>query len=167
MTNNELIMLQNLPLEIKTLKTKLRIREWIEKFGIDGVYISFSGGKDSTVLLDLVRQEYPNIEAVFVDTGLEYPELRQFVKTIDNVTWLRPKMNFKQVIDKYGYPVISKENSMYIYDIRNAKKQSTKDRRLYGDSQGRFKLPKKYHYLINAPFKISHMCCNVMKKKPY
>lgn len=48
--------------------------------------MAFSGGKDSTVLLDIARKIYPDIEAVYNDTGLEYPELREFVKTIDNVT---------------------------------------------------------------------------------
>lgn len=73
------------------------------------VYISFSGGKDSTVLLDLARRIYPDIEAVFCDTGLEYPEIRDFVKTFDNVTWIKPEMRFDKVIEKYGYPVIGKE----------------------------------------------------------
>ena len=91
--------------------TKERIREWVKEYGIDGVYVSFSGGKDSTVLLHMAREMYPNIKAVFVDTGLEYPEIRDFVKSFDNVDWLRPKMNFKQVIEKYGYPFISKEVS--------------------------------------------------------
>lgn len=59
--------------------------------------MAFSGGKDSTVLLDIARKIYPDIEAVYNDTGLEYPELREFVKTIDNVTWLRPKENFKKL----------------------------------------------------------------------
>ena len=73
------------------------------------VFVSFSGGKDSTVLLDLVREDYPKVEAVFIDTGLEYPQIRDHVKTFDNVTWLKPKMTFKQVIEKYGYPFIGKE----------------------------------------------------------
>ena len=58
------------------------------------VFTSFSGGKDSTVLLDLARQVCPDIPAVYVDTGLEYPELRDFVKTKDNVIWLRPRYPF-------------------------------------------------------------------------
>ena len=116
MNNQELIMLQALPLDLKVAKTKLRIREWIDYYGEENVYVSFSGGKDSTVLLDLVRSEYPNIEAVFVDTGLEYPELKEFVNSFDNVTIIRPKMSFKQVIEKYGYPIISKEQSRYLYE---------------------------------------------------
>ena len=110
-TIDDLRQRQALPLEIKVRMTQQRIREWINEFGVEGVYVSFSGGKDSTVLLHLVRELYPNVPAVFVDTGLEYPEIRDFVKKFDNVTWLKPKMNFKQVINKYGYPFISKEIS--------------------------------------------------------
>lgn len=110
-TMQELKMRQAMPLEIKVRMTQQRIREWVNEFGEDGVYVSFSGGKDSTVLLHLVRELYPNVPAVFVDTGLEYPEIREFVKTFDNVEWLKPKMNFKQVIEKYGYPFFSKEIS--------------------------------------------------------
>ena len=165
MNKTELIMLQSLPLDIKIMKTKRRIQEWIDYYGENKVYISFSGGKDSTVLLDLVRQINPNISAVFIDTGLEYPETKEFVKTINNVTILRPKMSFKQVIEKYGYPMVSKEQSNYLDDIRNST-EKMKIRRLEGDSHGRFKLSKKWYYLIDAPFKVSHRCCNVMKKEP-
>ena len=165
MNKTELIMLQSLPLDIKVLKTKRRIQEWIDYYGEDKVYISFSGGKDSTVLLDLVRQVKPNIPVVFIDTGLEYPETKEFVNSIDNVTILRPKMSFKQVIEKYGYPMVSKEQANYLDDIRNST-EKMKIRRLEGDSQGRFKLSKKWHYLINAPFKVSHKCCIIMKKEP-
>ena len=165
MNKTELTMLQSLPLDIKIMKTKRRIQEWIDYYGEDKVYISFSGGKDSTVLLDLVRQINPNISAVFIDTGLEYPETKEFVKTINNVTILRPKMSFKQVIEKYGYPMVSKEQSNYLDDIRNST-EKMKIRRLEGDSHGRFKLSKKWYYLIDAPFKVSHRCCNVMKKEP-
>lgn len=107
----DLYQMQSLPLSAKIQMTKQRIRQWIEEYGEEGVYVSFSGGKDSTVLLDIARSVYPDIKAVFVDTGLEYPEIREFVKSFENVDWLRPKMTFKQVIEKYGYPFISKEVS--------------------------------------------------------
>ena len=110
-TMQDLMQMQALPLDLKIRLTKQRIRDWVNEYGEDGVYVSFSGGKDSTVLLHIVREEYPNIPAVFVDTGLEYPEIRQFVKTFDNVEWLKPKMNFKKVIETYGYPFIGKEVS--------------------------------------------------------
>ena len=117
-TIQDLWQLQGLPLNLKIRMTKDRIRQWIQTYGESGVYVSFSGGKDSTVLLHLVREEYPNVKAVFVDTGLEYPEIRQFVKTFDNVDWIKPKMNFKAVIQKYGYPFISKEVSECVYGAR-------------------------------------------------
>lgn len=165
MNNNELIMLQSLPLDIKIAKSKLRITEWVNHYGIDNVYISFSGGKDSTVLMHLVRSLYPTIPCVFVDTGLEYPELKEFVKKQENVEIIRPKMSFKQVIEKYGYPMINKAQARYLYDIRTST-EKLRLRRINGDSKGRYKLAKKYHYLINAPFQISHKCCDVMKKQP-
>ena len=112
-TVDDLRIKQKLDLPVKLLLTKSRIREWVNEYGENGVYVSFSGGKDSTVLLHIVREVmgYKNIPAVFVDTGLEYPEIRDFVKTFDNVVWLKPKMTFKQVIEKYGYPFFSKETS--------------------------------------------------------
>lgn len=119
-TLQELQQWQSLPLSIKIAMTKDRIRNWVHEYGEDGVYVSFSGGKDSTVLLHIVREAmgYKNVPTVFVDTGLEYPEIRNFVKTFDNVEILRPKLTFKQVIEKYGYPFFSKETSEAIYEAR-------------------------------------------------
>ena len=117
-TIDHLQELQALPLKLKVRLTQQRIREWVSEFGTDGVYVSFSGGKDSTVLLHIVRELYPDIPAVFCDTGLEYPEIRQFVKTFDNVVWLKPKKNFFQVCEEYGFPLISKEVSECVYGAR-------------------------------------------------
>lgn len=109
-TISDLYQMQSLPLESKIKMTERRLQDWYDYY--EGqVYVSFSGGKDSTVLLHIARRLFPEIKAVFVDTGLEYPEIRNFVKSFDNVDWLKPKMNFRQVIEKYGYPFISKEVS--------------------------------------------------------
>ena len=116
-TIGDLQQMQSLPLGAKIEMTKRRIREWYDYWN-GQVYVSFSGGKDSTVLLNIARELYPDIEAVFVDTGLEYPEIRQFVQTFENVTILRPKMRFDEVIKKYGYPIISKEVSECVYEGR-------------------------------------------------
>lgn len=107
--------MQSMSLDDKVKMTKRRIAEWVDEFGVDGVYVSFSGGKDSTVLLTIARQMHPDIKAVFVNTGLEYPEIVRFVKSWDNVDILRPKKNFKKVISEYGYPFISKEISERVY----------------------------------------------------
>lgn len=174
-TKTELKMLQALPLEIKVAKTKQRIREFVERFGEDGVYVSFSGGKDSTVLLHIVRSMYPDIEAVFIDTGLEYLEIKQFVKTFDNVTILRPKMRFDEVLKTHGYPLISKEVSHKIHDANTAKRNGRKTSYalqqfdgVYLSKNGKTNSVnvKKYKPLLDADFRISHKCCDVMKKNP-
>jgi 3'-phosphoadenosine 5'-phosphosulfate sulfotransferase (PAPS reductase)/FAD synthetase len=131
------------------------------------VYISFSGGKDSTVLLHLAREIYPDIPAVFCDTGLEYPEVREFARSMPGVETVRPDMNFREVIEKYGYPVISKLQAKYIREIRTTKSERLRNLRLYGNDKGTLsKLSERWKFLINAPFKISDQCCDVMKKKP-
>lgn len=166
--------LQSMSLFEKVILTKQRIHEWVYYYGTDGVYVSFSGGKDSTVLLHIVRQMYPNIEAVFVDTGLEYPEIRQFAKSFENVTILRPKMRFDEVIRKYGYPFIGKEVAECVSQGKVALK-SGKDiyrlEKLKGTAKtkdGRESLfnKAKYEPLLYVDFNISHYCCNIMKKKP-
>jgi len=161
----ELKQLQSLPLEIKILKTKQRIKEWYENYQGD-VYVSFSGGKDSTVLLELVRQVYNDVVAVYIDTGLEYPEVRNFVKKISNVKWVKPKMRFDEVILKYGFPIISKEQSQYIRQYKTAKSEKTKETRIKGNKWGRGKISKKWQFLLSEDILISDQCCDKIKKQP-
>ena len=97
---------QALPLKAKVSMTKARIREWYDHWDGD-VFISFSGGKDSTVLAHLVHDLYPNVPMVFSNTGLEYPEVRRFAEA-SGAEVIRPRMSFPEVIKTYGYPIISK-----------------------------------------------------------
>ena len=101
-----------------------RFRFLFEEF--ENIFVSFSGGKDSTVLLHLVREIALDVAAVFVDTGLEYPEVKRFAKSFDNVTVLRPKMRFDEVIKKYGYPLISKEVSECVSQARRFVRGATR-----------------------------------------
>jgi len=170
-TKEDLLYRQSLSLEDKIALSCERIESWWNHWD-SNIYVSFSGGKDSTVLLDLVRNralipDAKYIPAVFVDTGLEYPEIREFVKTIDNVVWLKPKMGFRGVIEKYGYPIISKEQSRYLFDIQTSHSDKLKDIRLNGNKWGLGKISSKWKFLINAPFKISNKCCDVLKKRPF
>ncbi len=160
----DLSQMQSLPLDAKINMSITRIRGWYEEFWGE-VYVSFSGGKDSTVLLDLVRRWYPSVEAVFVDTGLEYPEIREFVKTVDNVTWLKPEMNFKAVIKKYGYPVISKAVAHSVSVAKRNPDGAVYKNLFNPEKRGPYAM-HKYEYLLTAPFDVSEKCCNVMKKKP-
>ena len=160
--------MQGWTLRRKIQVTQAKIIEWYQHYG-GNVSVSFSGGKDSTVLLDLARRAFPDITAVFVDTGLEYPEIREFVKTFPNVETLHPEIPFNKVIEKYGYPVVSKEVAENIYYARRGSDWAVK--RLQGlnknGTQSNFKERfMKWAYLVNAPFSISSYCCAVMKKKP-
>jgi 3'-phosphoadenosine 5'-phosphosulfate sulfotransferase (PAPS reductase)/FAD synthetase len=131
------------------------------------VCVSFSGGADSTVLLHLVRQLYPEVPAVFVDTGVEFPEIREFVRTVSNVVWLKPKMTFKEVCQTYGFPVVSKETSQKLHEVRHTKSEFLLALRTTGiEGRKRQEIPAKWQYLIDAPFKCSHKCCDILKKHP-
>lgn len=163
-TADELRLLQALPLELKVEKTKARIREFVEHYGIDNVIVSFSGGKDSTVLLHLARTVYPEISAVYCNTGLEYPEIQSFVRKQENVQVIRPEMRFDEVIKTYGYPFVSKEVAQVVYQARRGSEQAL--RRLNGGGEKSMYSYPKYKQLLDVDFEISHLCCNEMKKKP-
>lgn len=133
------------------------------------VYVAFSGGKDSTVLLDLARRVYPGMKGVFFDTGLEYPEIRKFVSSFDNVESVRPKQLFPQVIGKYGYPVISKDVADKVYWATRGSRWAINqlDGNNCNGSPSTFCTQyAKWKWLMDAPFKISSNCCDVMKKGP-
>ena len=166
-TMEDLRELQAKSLDEKIQLSTARIIEWYEHW--EGkVYVSFSGGKDSTVLLDLVRNIYPEVPAVFFDTGLEFPELREFVSRTPNVITLKPKMNFVEVIKKFGYPVITKRISD---TVRYAHPGTIRWDLLHGtnkldNGKASWFNCEKWAYLLDADFKIGSECCNIMKKNP-
>jgi 3'-phosphoadenosine 5'-phosphosulfate sulfotransferase (PAPS reductase)/FAD synthetase len=164
--------LQAISPEAKVQRTTRKIREFVQ--GVDGqAYVAWSGGMDSRVLLDLVRTECgfspESVPAVFIDTGLEYPEVREVALRHAQVV-LRPKLHFRQVIEKYGYPVVSKVVAHALHKIRTSKSEFCRQHYLTGMTHhgpGKAgKLPAKWHYLTNADFPISDQCCDVMKKRP-
>jgi len=157
-----------MPLGSKIDLTREKIRDWY-KLNDGNVYVAFSGGKDSTVLLHLVRDLYPEVPAVFVNTGIMYPEVARFVRTIPNVHILRPKARFKDIICKHGYPVISKTVASAIQQLQSPNTSEAQRKKiLYGDERGDFgKLPKKWHFLIDAPFKISKYCSRALRIYPF
>lgn len=146
-TNEDLKIMQAWDLQKKIQVAQTRILEWYEKW--EGkCYVSFSGGKDSTVLADLVARVCKltgdKLVLWFSDTGLEYPEVRSHVKTFGE--WLKEKydievetvidypkdrktgkrITFKDVILTKGYPVISKEVSQIIEEARKYDKETGK-----------------------------------------
>lgn len=226
MNREELLMLQSLPLELKIAKTKLRIEEFVRYFGKENVYVSFSGGKDSTVLEHIVRSIYGfEIPLLFSNTGLEFPEVvdnakyvritvdeflkyqkdinfkkllslnklteeqfhhillndRNFIFKIErpNIVIVRPEKTFKQVLEEDGYPVLSKINSWKIEQVRKPTSKNKKTRILrlhdymrnpdgtYSNTPNDMGIPKKWRYLVEAPFNVSAKCCGNFKKKPF
>lgn len=183
--------MQSWDLQKKIQVSQTRILEWYKAW--DGkVYVSFSGGKDSTVLADLAARVCKvngyKLILWFSDTGLEFPEVRDHVKHFGE--WLKEKydievetvidypkdrktgkrITFKDVILTKGYPIVSKEVSLKIEETRNKPNGyasqsfdiNSEHIKKYGI---RFCLVK-WKFLLDAPFKISNKCCNEMKKKP-
>ncbi len=175
--NWQLKQRQGLPYEAKISFSMGRIRNFYDYYG-GGVYLSFSGGKDSTVLYDLVKQIIPKIKLVYCNTGLEYPEINQFVNTFDNLVEIKPSINFKEVINKYGYPLVSKEVSKNIYYGRKAQVRGDEHMVDYYVHGKRFNkrtgkeytfmgIPQKWMQLYDSDIPISNKCCDIMKKDPF
>ena len=164
-TREDLQILQAQDLELKVALTKQRIREWVTEFSSQGVYVSFSGGKDSTVLLHLVRSIYPDVEAVFVNTGLEYPEIQRFVKTFDNVRILYPEQTFVDIIKEYGYPIISKVVAHNVHTARFNPTGKVASNCFTPDKKGKYAM-YKWLPLLTVDFLIDNHCCIYNKEKP-
>jgi len=163
---------QAMPLDEKIHLSMSRIKEWYQAFN-GNVAVSYSGGKDSEVLLWLVRIIYPDVPAVFCNTGLEYPEIVKHVKTHENVVIMRPRMPFHKVISTYGYPLISKKIARGISVLRNPNANNQNIFRLYNEGVNRFgqhvngfKVSARWKFLVDAPFESSDKCCSIMKKEP-
>lgn len=164
----ELRQMQSLPLAAKIRMTQRRIRDWYDYWN-GQVYVSFSGGKDSTVLKHIVDQMYDDVPALFVNTGLEYPEIQKFAMSQKNVVTVRPEMRFDEVIRKYGYPAISKDISNCVYWAKRG--SPTRLARIKGTHTKKDGTPsmfncKKWEFMLEAPFEVSNECCKIMKKKP-
>lgn len=179
------------PYFYKPLFAMKRVYEWWNYW--DGmVYVSFSGGLDSTVLAYIVCSAYleyaihDKVILVFSDTGIEYPELRKFTK--EYTEWLKKRFpsleielitlvpekghTFKDVCEKYGFPLISKETALKVRKLRNGNLSPRyRNYLMNGDERGKFGvLSKKWQYLIDKEkirFEISEKCCDEMKKRPF
>jgi 3'-phosphoadenosine 5'-phosphosulfate sulfotransferase (PAPS reductase)/FAD synthetase len=166
---DELRYRQSLPLEVKIAMTRSRIRNFISEYGIDGVYVSFSGGKDSTILLDIVRECDIRIPAVFLDTWMEYPQIREFVNTFDNVDVIKPTMGLKDIISQYGWCFPSKDVAQAIWYARKGSQWAIN--KLHGlDKDGKPSAYRKQYVkwlpLYESDILISSYCCIKQKEEP-
>lgn len=179
MNRTELKMLQALPLDIKRAKSKQRLREAIDYFGKEHLYLSVSGGLDSTaahLLLQEVEEEdnIPSgaIPRVNSNTGNEYDGVLKKAREISDVE-VKPLKPFYKVITEEGYPVGSKKVSRMLRDLQNPTEDNFNSRRLYlegikqdGTLTKSFKLPQKWRKFIDSAVKCSEKCCFYLKKQP-
>ena len=167
MDTKELQVRQRWTLNQKIDHSLYVIESFISHFG-GGVYVSFSGGKDSTVLLDLCRRVKPDVMAVFCNTGNEFPDIVQFVRGKvaggENVRIIRPAMNPRMVIEKYGFPIHSKELARKIY---YARKKSPWAVNCLNKANSKYALKPKFQYLMKTRYDISDFCCRELKKNPF
>jgi len=130
------------------------------------IFISFSGGKDSTILLHIARSIYPDIKVVFSNTTNELFEVFQYVKTFDNIIHVKPKLSFSEVIRKHGFPAISKEVSQKVYELKTTNGATTRNTRMHGDKKGNGRLSTKWRFLAELDFNVTNKCCAILKKDP-
>lgn len=151
------------------------IRDTINSYGEENFYLSFSGGKDSTVLHHLLDMAIPGnkIPRVFINTGIEYNEIVKFAKLMaendKRFVFIKPTKPIKQILEKYGYPFKSKEHSTKLHewqlghrDTISIKKYLTKGASIH------FTCPDvlREQFTDTYPLKISQYCCLELKKRP-
>lgn len=149
-----------------------KIRQVVGQYGEDRFSISFSGGKDSTVLSDLVDRALPGnqIPRVFIDTGIEYNAIRAFVKAKQDADprfhMVQPTKPINKVLETYGYPFKSKEHSAKLSYYQRGIEQPSLERYLSDDNK--FGCPKilRYQFTHDFTMPISNLCCDKLKKEP-
>ncbi len=148
------------------------IKTTIKKYGEQNFYISFSGGKDSTVLHHLIDEAIPGnkIPRIFINTGIEYEYIRKYVIDLkqkdDRFVIFNSNVNITKMLHDKGYPFKSKEHSCKLAMYQN-KGINTKSIERYLDENNSFKCPDKLMYQFTDEFelKISDRCCYELKKR--
>ena len=130
-------------------------------------YVSFSGGKDSTIVMWLARKIFPNIKACFCNTGNEYPDIVRFVRGFDNVDWIKPKRKPHEVLAKYGFPLISKMTSVMMNNAKNRPNSPTGKFALESSFSSYYRIAKKYQFMWDKEYNLSARCCYFLKKAPF
>lgn len=155
------------PLTGKVRHSEGLIREWYDAH--EGKVSVSVSGRDSLALLHLVHSLYPEVPAVYADTGVEFPEVRRFHRERGSII-LRPFKPFHKVVQEDGWPVVSKVQAKWISEARTTKSEVLWNRCVHGIQRDGRKTPyhisKKWLPLISAPFPVSHRCCHWTKTGP-
>lgn len=164
MTENE-FLLQDRITKIKSINEQYDLE--------NNAYLSFSGGKDSTILHYLLDLALPGnkIPRLFLNTGIEYKFIldyvREMAKQDDRIIVYNVGKNIKDTLSKVGYPFKSKEHSQKVMDYKKGYRNDSVLRYFKFMPNGYHSCPDCLLYQIsNNTLKISHMCCYEFKKKP-
>lgn len=134
------------------------------------VYLAFSGGKDSTVLLHLCEILKKDILCVFVNTGCESPSIVKFVRKMQadghNIRIIRPDIKPKEVWERYGFPLVSKKVSHQINLCRRDLQAGRPLPWYIDDPKSFYKIADKWRYLFHTAYNVDDHCCHVLKKNP-
>lgn len=155
------------------------IKDTINKYGEENFYLSFSGGKDSTILHYLLDMALPNnqIPRVYINTGIEYNDIVDFVKDLaskdDRFIILKPEKPIKQTLEKYGYPFKSKEHSLRVEQFNKGKNSNFIYKYINGKNKdgsalkgNKYVCPKilLYQFAEQNKYNYSNLCCKKLKK---
>lgn len=172
MTENEFLLFDR----------EVKIRSVIEQYGEENFYISFSGGKDSTVLSALIDMALPDnrIPRVYANTGIELNMVRDFVlkkqKEDDRIVVIKPTMPIREMLERDGYPFKSKKHANFVklyQKFGTTENHAGLEHYLHVSNDGinwkpQNSCPKclKYQFQPDFNLKISDMCCMNLKEKP-
>ncbi len=159
--------LQKLPMEVKVKLTKIILNHYIKENKDNGVYLSYSGGKDSSVMRRIALEIDANIPSVFCNTTNEQSEIMDYIKKQKNITTLMPKMGFRKILKKYGFPMVSKLACRKVYDLKNPTEKNKKVRITWNDKDSLFRLANKDRFLVEEDFNVTAKCCDILKKEPF
>lgn len=152
-----------------------KIRQIINQYGEDNFYVSFSGGKDSTVLSALIDMAIPGntIPRVYANTGIELNMIRDFVlelqKKDNRIQIIQPSIPIKEMLEKDGYPFKSKKHAKKLGTYQRHGMTKTAEQYLNPpENQKTFGCPQKLRYQFTPEFKlkVDYKCCVNLKEKP-
>lgn len=152
-----------------------KIQSVMRQHGEDKFALSFSGGKDSTVLHYLLDEALPGnrIPRLFADTGIEFRAIVDFVNNLkekdDRIVILKPRVNIKKMLEAEGYPFKSKKHALNVARFQKRGMQNYVKRYYEGTTvRADMRCPQilKYQFEQELPFKISDVCCDRLKKDP-
>lgn len=179
-------------IEIATLRIK-EFLKWCEGRDYKEILISFSGGKDSTVLLDIVLKVHKemNCKIYLVPAyaiEITFPETIKFIKSTvekyrEKYEYLKlpllvpPKMSWNKILKIKGFPIFSKQVSVMINRLKNANTANNLTRWAFGIYEtARFKLSKNRLFLLDEDltyfeddqgnriqYDFSEKCCDYVK----